>query len=148
MWADQQLSAAICHEVEAIHDFFEHWMKGRLSEDVFDSTFLPRMSSNFTMIPPSGSTSPLSKVITRLRDTRGAAPGLEIAIQNVVVRHAFPGHALATFEEWQRDTNSPNTKPTARASSALFATEEQLVWLHLHETWMKPEYPPPRFAQS
>ncbi|CDF41091.1 unnamed protein product [Chondrus crispus] len=148
MSAKTTLCAALTHEIEALHTFFEGWFNGTLSKNTFDSAFLPRLALEFTMIPPSGTIASLPDLTGNLRNAHNTSPSLEIAIQNVVIRQTFPGHALVTYEEWQRTKKDQGPEITARVSTALVATGDTPVWLHLHETWMKPESPPSRFLDS
>ena len=93
------------------------------------------------MVPPSGKIVPAGELNERLRAAYGSHSehGMAIEIKNVELLSGSGFRYLVRYEEWQR-SGSPE-RETARVSTAFFQESEgsgpnNLLWIHVHETWM------------
>lgn len=142
MSAKSQIAAVVRQEVESLHKFLQGWYMGILAKDSFETDFLAQISPGFVNIMPGGSVLGLEDLADAVKKGYGSNPDFRIAVRNVVVRHELPGHALATYEEYQKGAKNSAASNNGRVSTALFATGDKLKWLHIHETWMPPEKTP------
>lgn len=126
-------------EIEALHDFFVAWFRGKLPDDdtVFADQFRGRFDSSFVLIPPAGKLLTLDAVARDIRAGHGKNPAFEIEIHHVTVRWQAAGHVLATYEEWQRNARASTPPDNGRIATVLLADDgAALRWLHVHETWL------------
>ena len=123
-------------EVEALHQFFVGWFSGSLPSERFETDFRGRFDQSFLLIPPGGMLLTLDEFASGVRAAQGSNPDFRIAIRNVTVRQLFDGHALATYEEWQHHALASIPAENARLASVIFALNEPLRWVHVHETWL------------
>ena len=130
--------ATIQGEIIALHAFFVTWFSGtcEASDRVFKREFRDRFEANFLLIPPAGCVLSIHELAESIRSRHGSNPDFRIAIRNVVVRRSWPGHILATYEEWQRNAAASTPQDNARVATVLFETRQRLSWLHVHETWL------------
>ena len=124
-------------EIIELHDFFEAWLGGTLSDTSENfARFVNVMGASFNIIGPDGSMTAHESLTERLRSAHGARPGLKIWIENIHLCQQHGDLILATYEEWQE--HGGETK--ARLSSVLFRAKpgapNGLEWLHVHETWL------------
>lgn len=98
------------------------------------------------MVPPSGNVVPAQMLNERLKSAYGvhSEHGITIEIKNVEVLSGSGFRYLVRYEEWQR-SGSPEQE-TARVSTAFFQESEgcgpnNLLWIHVHETWMPGKSP-------
>lgn len=129
-------------EVVELHRFLEEWSNAELppTDEAF-SRFAGVIAPSFLIIDPDGSEVSREPIVDAIRRAHGRwrdAPG-KIRIENFRLLHAGDGFALATYEEWHDLPGGAK----GRLSSVLFGEDDEapngLVWLHLHEVWLKPE---------
>ena len=125
-------------EIAGLHRFFVSWFSGRCedSDDLFRREFLERFDPAFLLVPPAGTMLPLSALAGSVRERHGVNPEFRISIRNVSIRRSFPGHVLATYEEWQRNASASIPPDNGRVATALFRVNRRFQWLHVHETWL------------
>lgn len=125
-------------ETEDLHQFFEGWLSGRLSNT--DGAFRRvgrALAPEFCLIHPSGAWRSRESILTGLRQGHGSRPDLSIEIRDVRLREEGEELLMATYEEWQwgRETED------GRLSTVLFGKEtggpSGLRWRHVHETWLQ-----------
>lgn len=129
-------------EVVELHRFLEEWSNAELppTDEAF-ARFAGVIAPSFLIIDPDGSEVSREPIVDAIRRAHGRwrdAPG-KIRIENFRLLHAGGGFALATYEEWHDLPGGAK----GRLSSVLFGQDDEapngLVWLHLHEVWLKPE---------
>ena len=120
-------------EIIDLHIFFEHWLGGRLekSEEAFNP-LEKALATSFNIVGPDGIMTARNILMVKLYEAHNSRPDLTITIKNVQLHHEDERSLTASYEEWQRI----NETETARISSALFLKREQLLWQHVHETWL------------
>ena len=133
------LMAAAEAEVVARHRFFVAWFTGRAAEVEMDRTRRV-FADDFRMIGPDGAVQEGAAVIAMLEAMRGKSPpDFAIRVDLRDARMIGTHSALVMYDEHQSKGGTSN----ARRSSAIFSLErtvpENLVWRHLHETWL-PEH--------
>ena len=138
---DKELEVELRHEIEALHRFFVAWFSGSAAreEACFEAEFLRRFDEDFLLIPPAGSVLNLADLSHGIHARHGSNPDFRIAIRNVSLRRLWEGHALATYEEWQRNALASTPPDNGRVATVLFRLTEPLRWLHVHETWLPAE---------
>lgn len=139
--AQDDLQTAVREEIEDLHRFFVGWFTGVLprEDEVFEKEFLARLDADFVLIPPAGITLDRASLAGGLKADHGNNPDFRIAIRNVQVRREEGDLVLATYEEWQRDATASTPENNGRVSSVLFRRNDDLRWLHVHETWLPEE---------
>jgi len=129
-------------EIKRLHQFLEGWLNGgaQRSEAVFTESLTDILHPAFVNIQPAGILLGRDQLLDQIRDGHGASPDFRIRIRNVVVRQSLDsaGTILATYEEYQKGARNSTRSDNARLSSALFQREsnDRLIWLHIHETWL------------
>ena len=126
-------------EVEDLHRFFVGWFRGDLPASDFEPQFLARFSPDLVFVPPAGRLLGLQDLASMVRDGYASNPDFAVQIRNVTIRRELAGHALLTYEEWQRNALASRPANNGRLATALFTTGEPLRWLHIHETWLPAE---------
>ncbi|MFT8423218.1 MAG: hypothetical protein ABF665_17200 [Gluconacetobacter sp.] len=119
------------NEVIALHVVLQAWFRGEGTDDT--GSVLKHFAKNYTMIGAAGRVLPLEAFAKALPTLRGSRPGLVMTIENVMLRHVFPGGVLATYREIQTQGETR----TERWSSVTFQREPTgtLLWTFLHETF-------------
>lgn len=125
-------------EIEALHQFFEGWLSGGRPETADAFRRVDRaLGPGFRLVHPSGAERSRDDILTGLRGAHGSQPGLTIEIQNVQLCGAGAQLLAATYEEWQRSTDTED----GRLSTVVFARHPEsphgLRWRHVHETWLR-----------
>lgn len=125
-------------EIIRLHDFFQAWFTGAVVEtDEHFARFAGVMDEQFTIVGPNGVLTELPALTKGLRGAYGKQPGIRIWTQNHRLRQQFGDTVLCTYEEWQETAEAT----TARLSSVFFQQVDGapygVVWLHVHETWMR-----------
>ncbi len=131
-------------EVTGMHQFIQDWLIGSLPKTRENfSRFHDPLDEDFHMISPRGNNADRERVSEGLWRAHGSKEKtFSIEIKNLTLRLTTDRFALVTYEEWHE-----GRLKTARLSTALFRIEEenkQLMWVHLHETWL-PEMSDERF---
>ncbi|NOH14262.1 MAG: hypothetical protein HND51_21675 [Chloroflexi bacterium] len=133
------MSERVNREIGELHQFFEDWFLGKLpqTKEAF-ARFSSHMAEDFHIIPPSGAIISREELINNLWNAHNNTDAeFKIWVENIQV-YVRPSFIYATYEEWQRRDG----ETTVRLSTAIFQEIEgaanQLQWLHVHETWMKP----------
>ena len=128
---------SIQKEIIELHQFFQGWFNGSISDDekIFDR--LTRvLTEGFTIITPVGKLVGREKLISSLKSAYQSRKGLRIWIENVQILHTFGEITIASYEEWQLIDRTV----TVRLSSATFKFQpgapNEIAWMHVHETWM------------
>jgi hypothetical protein len=124
-------------EIVEIHQFFQGWFNGLVSNDEKIFERLTRvLADGFTLITPRGKLIDREEMISSLQSAYHSRKGMRIWIEKVQILHRFGEITMVSYEEWQlveRDV-------TVRLSSAIFKFQpgapNKVVWLHVHETWM------------
>jgi hypothetical protein len=136
----------ICEtEIEGLHQFFQDWFNGVLSQT--EAAFAPfpkALGAGFTIVSPEGRVSDRNSILKMLWEGHGAQKGIRIWIEGVRVRFVGADMVMALYEEWQQvdaslavDASLNKMPASSRISSVLFKVKgDQLVWLHVHETWL------------
>ncbi len=126
-------------EIEDLHEFFFGWFRWDLSEDAFDTMFIPRFSADLVFIPPAGQIFGVNELCIMIRSGYASNPKFRVQIRNVKVQREFDGIVMATYEEWQRNALASLPPDNGRIATALFSIGDSLQWLHIHETWLPRE---------
>ena len=127
-------------EVVELHQFFQEWFNGTIpNTDAQFARFADVLDVGFGMVSPDGRFTSRKPLLDGLRGSYGRSqqsPG-RIWIENFVTRQAGPNWLLAAYEEWQ----TFDTQTTSRLSTVFFEEDNTapngLIWLHVHETWLK-----------
>ncbi|MEX1368049.1 MAG: hypothetical protein AB1Z98_33275 [Nannocystaceae bacterium] len=139
---------ACAHEIVSLHGFFEHWFRAAFADPARALERLSRvLAPGFVIVSPAGVATERAPLIARLEQAYGAwisdAPHGEIEIESVTPRHVHGEVGLLTYVERQRRPSGE----TARLSTVLMQRHEAapngVCWLHLHETWLPGQGPPP-----
>ncbi len=139
---------ACAHEIVSLHDFFAHWFSGGFSDRAraFER-FTDVMAPGFVIVSPQGVATPRARLIEGLSGAYGAwaedRPRSSIAVESIEARHVHGDVALLTYVERHRRPAAQ----TARFSTVLMRRHEAapngVCWLHVHETWLPGQAPPP-----
>lgn len=129
-------------EIERLHTFFQDWFRGDLSNDESEvEKFSGVLDDDFTIIVPSGAILERDQIIETVKGAHGSRPGVRIWIENPTVRSSSNGFIVATYEEWSEH----DTAVAGRLSTVVFretrGSTTSLIWMHVHETWIKPPEP-------
>lgn len=126
-------------EIVELHVFLERWSNAEMPQtdrsfERFDRVIDP----SFLIIGPDGGSAGREPIVAAIRAAYGRwkdRPG-RIRIENVRLREAGDGLALATYEEW----HDFEAESRGRLSTVLFRSDPRapngLVWVHLHEVWL------------
>ena len=135
---DSPNAAAVRAEVEALHRFFVAWFSGSCANDrgLFERELLQRLDAAFILVPPAGIVLTRDELTKSISSGYGSNPDFRITIRNLNVRRVWKRHLLATYEEWQRNARASTPPDNGRVATVLFAIENGLRWLHVHETWL------------
>lgn len=123
-------------EIVDLHAFFQGWLGGTLPDG--DGTFervTRALDPDFTFVTTSGAVLSRERLLASLRAGYGSRPGLEIRIEEPVLRWTSVETLASTYVEHQRE----HGEETRRRSTALFRTPEPggvWRWIHVHETWV------------
>lgn len=118
-------------EVARLHQFFQDWFHGALSEEAF-ADCEQALAPGFTIVTPSGDLVDRDDILEVIRRHRGGEPP-HFAI-TTVGRHCQRVNDLhlTTYEERQSGTRS-----TIRLSTAVLSEAEgRFRWHAVHETWL------------
>ena len=136
-------------EIVRLHEAFVSWFTASCDKTTgfYESEIASVLSPTFSMVPPSGNVVPAQMLNERLKSAYGvhSEHGITIEIKNVEVLMGGSGSQyLVRYEEWQR-SGSPEQE-TARVSTAFLQESEgcgpnNLLWIHVHETWMPGKSP-------
>jgi len=138
---DQTLLDRCTREICDLHDFFQGWFRGSISESAATfQRFTGVLDEQFTIINPAGLLTARPALLDALRGAYHKQSGIRIWTQNYQLRQQIGAVTLCTYEEWQEIPTQTATKTTARISSVLFRQADDapngLVWLHVHESWI------------
>ncbi|MEM8785148.1 MAG: hypothetical protein AAGF19_04775 [Pseudomonadota bacterium] len=142
------LEDAISTEIKALHQLLQDWFSGACarSRPEFDARLTHRLADDLVLIPPGGAALTKADLCEGVWNGYAGSPDFRIEIRTVALRPvSLPGHALATYEEWQRNAVNSTPQDNARVASVLFALEHGAPkrWLHIHETWLPAGLTPP-----
>ncbi|MFB6361002.1 MAG: hypothetical protein ABEH59_06730 [Halobacteriales archaeon] len=128
-------------EVRELHAFFEDWFAGeRPRTDAELARLENALGGGFQLLDPEGDVVSRSAIIDSVEQRHGAAtdgraPG-RIEVEAIEPRFERGDVCLLTYEEHQLTDGTWR----GRRSSALFEASADapgdLVWRHLHETWL------------
>ncbi len=124
-------------EIEDLHDFFELWLAAKIekTENVY-SQFSDAVDDDFSLVGPSGVSSPRKELLPALYQAHGKRKNVEIWTKNKKLLFQNNEILVVSYEEWQLE----NHKELARISTAVFIIDESktngLRWLRVHETWL------------
>ena len=104
--------------------------------ELFRREFTSHLGIDFLLVSPNGTLLQLDALSDSIRNGYGSNPDFRIAIRNVLVCRCWDGYLLATYEEWQQGAKMSSPPNNGRIASVLFSTHEDLIWLHVHETWL------------
>lgn len=137
----REIKKLVTQEIEALHRFFVSWLSGSIANDsdLFQVEFTDRFHLGFVLIAPGGNTLDLNHLSTNIRNGYGQNRDFRIAIRDVVVRFSWDRYVLATYQEWQRNALASTPPDNGRAASVVFQIDDDLKWLHIHETWLPAE---------
>jgi hypothetical protein len=135
-------------EVEELHQFFKDWLSGSLPETEEAFKRVERaLTPDFQLIHPSGRRQRREEILSGLRRAHGSQPSLTIEIREATLLQHGKETAIATYEEWQ----GSNDRTDGRISTVAFRLNpsrsnpeapKDLIWQHVHETWLQqPESP-------
>jgi hypothetical protein len=125
-------------EIEALHQFFEDWLRGECpNTDAAFERLRCALASDFRLIHPSGRWTTREDILTGLCDGHGRQPSLTIDIRDVRLRQATDELAVATYEEWQETGASTDGRLSTVAFRREVDAPNGLRWLHVHETWLE-----------
>lgn len=132
------IESLVNREIRALHEFFVSWFSGSVPDDStqFQTGFTDRFHLSFLLIPPGGNLLDLDTLSTAIRNGHGGNPDFRIAIRNVKIQLCWERYVLATYEEWQRNARASTPPDNGRVASVLFQIDDNLKWLHVHETWL------------
>jgi hypothetical protein len=136
--APTAFSRACRDEIEALHAFFEAWLRGTCpaTDKAFDRA-RRALAPTFRLIHPSGDWRTRDDILTGLRGAYGQRPGLTIDVRDVRVQDTGDQLGVATYEEWQHDRSSTD----GRLSTVVFRREADapngLRWVHVQETGLE-----------
>lgn len=134
--SQSELENAVRQEVEDLHAFFVAWYNGALPQSAYETAFLAKLDSGFTIIMPSGTELSYDELCSAMRASFGKKPGFQIEIRNVRLVKSTEAMVVATYEEWQdNDLEGPDSA-SARISTVVFERGDALLWRHVHETWL------------
>lgn len=138
---------ACAHEIESLHDFFEHWFRGAFADRVraFER-FSDVLAPGFVIVSPRGVATPRGALLEGLSSAFAAwasdDPKGTIMVDSITPRHVHGDLALLTYIERQKRPAGS----TARLSTVLMqrheGTPNGVCWMHVHETWLPGEAPP------
>lgn len=130
------LENAVKQEIEDLHAFFVGWYNGALPQNAYETGFLAKLDSGFTIIMPSGTELNYEELCSAMKASFGKKPGFQIEIRNVRLVTFSETTAVATYEEWQHDDLEGPDSASARISTVVFERGDSLSWRHVHETWL------------
>jgi len=137
-------------EIHRLHTFFVDWFLGSVekNDEIFVSGVENSMGDTFALINPQGILTRRLQLVEALKDAYGCRKNQIFIIEcrNIQIMSVLPSSSgsstvLCCYEEWQ----TVGTIETARMASAWFyddPTNDQLIWLHVHETWLPGKAPP------
>lgn len=131
-----ELENAVRQEVEDLHAFFVGWYNGDLPESAYETAFLAKLDSGFTIILPSGVELNYGELCSAMKASFGKKKGFQIEIRKVRLVKSAETMVVATYEEWQHNDQEGPDSATARVSTVVFERGEVLLWRHVHETWL------------
>jgi len=125
-------------EIIELHQFFQGWFNGSVSDDAkIFSRLTGVLSEDFTYITPEGKLIHRKNLIKSLHSAYHSRKGMRIWIENMQILHGFGEITTVSYEEWQLIERNV----TVRLSSATFKYQpgapNKVVWMHLHESWMR-----------
>lgn len=129
-------------EVVELHQFFEVWFKGELSQNEANyAQFVDVIGVGFVIINPDGTVIERDVLTKGLYAGHGSRPNFRLWIENAQIRHHQGDITVITYEEWQ----DIDDKITTRMSTAIFQEDTSarngVIWLQVHETWMPNHHP-------
>ena len=130
---------SIQREILEIHQFFQGWFNGQVSDDEKILNRLTRvLAKDFTIINPAGRLIHRDDLISMIQAAYHTHKGMRIWIENVQILHKIGEITIAAYEEWQ----IIGREVTVRLTTATFKFQpgapNELIWLHVHESWMHP----------
>lgn len=122
-------------EVRRLHSFFEDWFTGRGDRDIRE--FSDAMAPGFTIVMPSGRTSPREAIVGAVESAAGRG-SMSIEIAEPEVRYDDGIIAIVAYEEHQAWDGGRSS----RQSTAVMRRDDRSPggweWLLVHETWIEP----------
>ena len=130
------LEAQLREEIKALHAFFVGWYNASLPKSAFETEFIARLDTGFTIIMPSGVRLDHKTLVSSMHRSYGKKPGFRIEIRNVRLLQATETSAVASYEEWQHNQQQSPGTGSGRISTVVFSLGDTLQWLYVHETWL------------
>lgn len=129
------------NEIHRLHRAIAGWTTGALpnTEEAF-SAFAGSFAPAFVIINPNGKAESATHVVPRFRERHGErSRDFSIQITNEDVRDISNNRALVVYQEhWLHR----EVEQSVILSTALMQVDSNgpggFIWLHLHETWMRP----------
>lgn len=131
------LAQLVLDEIDALHAFFELWLRGESPQsDAVYSRFERAVSLDFSLVTPDGQRLARDQIIDLVREDYGGRPGFRLWIENARVVSCVRDVIIAEYEEWQ----TVNNVARGRLSTAVFTREASapggVSWIRVHETWL------------
>ncbi|MEE4217481.1 MAG: nuclear transport factor 2 family protein [Xanthomonadales bacterium] len=130
------LENAVKQEIEDLHAFFVGWYNGALPKSAYETGFLAKLDTGFTIIMPSGTELNYEQLCAAMKASFGKKPGFQIEILKVRLVESSETMVVATYEEWQHNDLEGPDSASARISTVVFERGDSLSWRHVHETWL------------
>ena len=129
-----QLETQVRDEIARLHRFFVEWFNGRIpSTDESFEAFNAAITSDFSMILPSGQTLERAALAAMLRGAYGARK-VEIETRLRSVKRLDGVRLLATYEEESRENGAVKIIVSTVLLERDPAAPGGLQWAHVHET--------------
>lgn len=124
------------HLIVEFHLLWEKWERAEVeqSEEIFKS-LKDTLAPSCSLILPWGEEVNAYDAIDGLHSNYGAYKGRQYRtwIDRVRIQSIEGGNWLVRFDQWKRTA----TEVTCRMTTAILTTSPQLLWTHIHETWLK-----------
>lgn len=120
-------------EVFDAHELIQRWFSDAAAPQSVGDQLLARFSPAYSMVTLSGQQLDYPALCAFFAARRGAAVGLQIDVEHLVLIAEGVNHGVVTYQERQQ---LPGQNTTFRFSTVVFELDPRgkVLWRHLHET--------------
>ena len=122
------------HEILEMHELFQEWYRGSLSDSDLDSKIGTRLAEDFQITFPDGTAHLKHALLKMMRSDRGNDPQYQIVISDIQVKNSSVDMYRIAYIESQYWYGAEKPNLIIETSSLLRDSPNGLLWTTIHET--------------
>ncbi len=124
----------IKYEILEIHELFQEWYRGTLSDTDLESNIGAHLAEEFQITFPDGTAHTKNDLLKMMRPDRGNDPRYRIRISDIRIQRSLTDTHQVRYVESQYWEGAEKPNLIIQTSSILRGSSNGLLWVSIHET--------------